>query len=90
VEKGLRYRDFCGDNEGVLRQAMHTSLKECTKKDPTQQHSPVWVVESDDAAIVNGHSGFRLPLLAGYLVQLYHDRVMYGRSLAVDVAASCR
>lgn len=83
----VRYREFL-DSKGLgMTLTTHRALDERIKSTITRDgqpnatlaFSPVWMVESNDARIVNGHNGFDLPPLREFLVQLYHDRVMYGR-----------
>lgn len=74
-----RYRDFCGDGKVGVRLWVHKRLEERIGVEASQLYTPIWIVESDDTDIIKGHSDFTGDLFRQYLVQLYHDRVIYGR-----------
>lgn len=74
-----RYRDFCGDGKAGVRLWVHKKLEERVGTEESQLYTPIWIVESNDTDIIKGHSNFTGDLFRQYLVQLYHDRVIYGR-----------
>lgn len=58
---------------------VHDSLAARLGKQDSLLNTPIWMVEATDARIIDGHRGFARQPFRDFLVQLYHDRVMYGR-----------
>jgi hypothetical protein len=88
----VRLREFLDTEPGTLRLGtkgltlmVHPSLEIRTQGSagPSQIHTPIWMVESNNPQIIDGHSDFTRQPLRDFLLQLYHDRVMYGRDLSM-------
>lgn len=101
----VRFREFLGTerpeetdlrtlklSSDGLTLRVHKSLeKEIADKNNTSLIStPAWIIESNDTRIIDGHNDFTRQPFRDFLVQLYHDRVMYGRSVVLDPEDTCR
>ena len=95
----VRYREFFNTepkrlrlrNDGLTLR-VHESLEGRINGAPSLIHTPVWMVESNNKQIIDGHNDFTRQPFRDFLIQLYHDRVMYGRNqeMLLNPETECR
>ena len=96
--RDVRFREFfstdakTGLKDDGITLRVHESLESEIKKGDDKRSllfSPVWIIESNDAQIINGHNDFTRQPFRDFLIQLYHDRVMYGRREILNPEDAC-